>query len=113
MPYRTQEERTQFAGELLIDMAKNHTDEFKHYFKAKESMIKLVLWFDKRATDGFSDEDIEILTIVKVCSFKIVGLALLKQTVAGWNDDDGKDFNSIFGFPENYNNIVLDDDNNL
>ena len=37
----------------------------------------------------------------------------LKQTVAGWNDDDGKDFNRIFGLPENYNNRVLDDDNNL
>ena len=86
------EERFKYAGAILTKVIANHSDCFKYFFfNDTEHFIEFAKWFDRKANEPFTDEEIMVLKMLKN-SDNVIGmffnLALFKKIAIGVFDKD-------------------------
>ena len=86
------EERFKYANAILTKVVVNHADCFKYFFfNDTEHFIEFAKWFDRKATEPFTDEEMMVLKMLKN-SDNVIGmffnLALFKKIAIGVFDKD-------------------------
>ena len=89
------EERFKYANAILTKVVVNHADCFKyHFFNDTNHFIEFAKWFDRKATEPFTDEEMMVLKLLKNSSDNdnviamFFNLALLKKVAINVFDKD-------------------------